>query len=168
MSGLRHRRATAAFLRPIAQRLRASRRAAQPGSGIDPPPVKPVPSHEAPTLTEPRQVSSPAALRPGANTAGTFDSEPELWTFVEVTAGEPAMLTAELALLRPPAPPAPPCPEIATAVEDDLAMPTPTPVADEFASPASTGVAEIAKQLATKNKLRIYMNSPLRCDDLTR
>src|SRR6516164_2189972 len=113
MSDCKHRRATAAFLRPMDQRVRLSRRAAHPGSGIEPPPVSPVPSHEAPTETLPRQVSKPAADRPGAKTAGTLLTEPELWMFCicVVCAGVPAILTTPC----PPAPPAPPCPDTATA-----------------------------------------------------
>jgi hypothetical protein len=72
ISGLRHNRATAAFFRPMDHRVLASSLVAQPGSGIVPPRLIPVPNHEPPPLTEPRHVSNPAAVNPGANAVGTF------------------------------------------------------------------------------------------------
>src|SRR3974390_3460535 len=72
MSLLRQSRATAAFFSPMLQRVRASRRVAQPGSGMVPPSDIPVPSQDPPPETLPRQVSMPAAVRPGAKTVGTL------------------------------------------------------------------------------------------------
>ena len=68
-------RATAAFFRPMLHSVRASSRAAQPGSGIVMPKLNPVPTNEPPPETAPRHVSSPAAAKPGAKTAGTFLTE---------------------------------------------------------------------------------------------
>src|SRR5215471_8252520 len=118
MSWLRHRRATAAFLRPIDHKVRASRRAAQPASGMLPPPVKPVPSHDAPTDTLPRHVSRPAAARPGAKTEGTVDTDVLPWVVSVCVAGAPAIVTVEVGLLvRVPVLPDPP--PTATAVDWD-------------------------------------------------
>src|SRR4029453_13148650 len=72
MSPLRQSRATAAFFRPMLHSVRASSRAAQPGSGIVAPNMNPVPTIEPPPETDPRHVSSPAAVKPGAITLGTF------------------------------------------------------------------------------------------------
>src|SRR6201996_8477614 len=72
MSPLRQSLATAAFFSPMLHRVRASSRAAQPGSGIVVPKLNPVPTNAPPPETDPRQVSSPAAARPGAATLGTL------------------------------------------------------------------------------------------------
>src|SRR5215831_13080319 len=84
---------------------------------------------EPPPETEPRQVSRPAAERPGANTAGTFFSL--MWALVAdvVAAGEVLVMARLLPLALERA--LPPWPEIATAPDCDalFAVPTPTPVA---------------------------------------
>ena len=64
----------AALRKPMDQSVRASSRAAQPGSGMVVPNVAPTPMTEAPAEIEPRQVSKPAAVNPGANTLGTLRS----------------------------------------------------------------------------------------------
>ena len=71
MSLLRQSRATAAFFSPMLHSVRASSRAAQPGSGIVVPKLNPVPTNAPPPETDPRHVSSPAAAKPGATTLGT-------------------------------------------------------------------------------------------------
>src|SRR6516225_11029662 len=72
MSGETQRRATAAFLSPIDQSVRASSLVVQLGSGTVPPNEIPVPSQDPPPETLPRQVSIPAAARPGAKVVGTL------------------------------------------------------------------------------------------------
>ena len=64
MSPLRQSRPTAAFFRPKLHSVRASSRAAQPGSGIVVPKLNPVPTNAPPPETDPRHVSSPAAAKP--------------------------------------------------------------------------------------------------------
>src|ERR1700742_1379128 len=108
---LRHSRATAAFFSPMLHNVRASSRAAQPGSGIVVPKVNPVPTTAPPPETEPRQVSSPAAARPGAPTLGTFLTG---WS-----AGTVLLLTIFAV---------PPCPETACAADADVDLEKPTPV----------------------------------------
>lgn len=82
---------------PKAHRVRASSLAEQDTSGVVPPNEIPVPSQLPPPETEPRQVSIPAAARPGANTVGTvvifWLAGTELMTLVVV------VLLGELALL---------------------------------------------------------------------
>src|SRR6516165_2539216 len=100
MSGETQRRATAAFLSPIDQSVRASSLVVQLGSGTVPPNEIPVPSQEPPPETEPRQVSIPAAARPGAKTVGTFVID-WLAGMLLVTMALLPVLTA-LALALPP------------------------------------------------------------------
>src|SRR6516164_5128262 len=129
MSGETQRRATAALLSPIDQRVRASSLVVQLGSGTVPPNEIPVPSQEPPPETLPRQVSIPAAARPGAKTVGTFVMD-WLAGMLLVTMALLPVLTA-LALALPPVALPPP---MARALDwlDDLAVleltPTPTAV----------------------------------------
>src|SRR5580698_934393 len=112
MSGLRQSRASAAFFSPKLHNVRASRRAAQPGSGIVVPKLNPVPTNAPPPETDPRHVSSPAAAKPGATTPGTL--------LTVCSAG-----TVLLVVIA-----ATPSPEIACEFDVDLARPTPVPVDD--------------------------------------
>src|SRR6516164_11776525 len=110
MSYVWHKRATAAFFKPNDHSVRASSLALQSLSGIEPPRVIPVPSQDPPPLTEPKQLSMPAAAKPGAKTDGTVDTE--LWpcvvTVCAVWDGAPAIETVPP---WPPTPtPTPPCP----------------------------------------------------------
>src|SRR6202035_3278269 len=100
MSLLRQSRASAAFFSPKLHKVRASSRAAQPGSGIVVPKLNPVPTSAPPPETDPRQGSSPGAAKPGATTPGTFLT---VWS-----AG--TLLLLGIAATPPPVPP---CPEIA-------------------------------------------------------
>src|SRR6516225_12059645 len=130
----------AAFLRPKAQSVLASNLAEQSLSGILPPSVTPVPSHEPPPLTEPRQLSIPAAAKPGANTEGTVDTLvfPCVVMVELVEVGVPPIVTVDegLALTVPvlPTPPptaVPPTPiavDFAADIDVDLAWPMPTAV----------------------------------------
>src|SRR6516164_1043803 len=97
-----------------------------------PPPVRPVPNHEAPTETLPRHVSRPAAARPGAKTEGTVETEVLPWVvMVElVVVGAPPIVTVEVGLLVsvPVLPTPPPTAVPPVAVDWDLATPTPVPV----------------------------------------
>jgi len=134
MSDIKHNRATAADFNPIAQSVRASKRAAQPGSGIVVPNVAPQPSAEPPPDIDPRHVSKPAAPSPGAKTDGTFltDCDPLVLMLLEVTVGCAALFKVRLdadedfppvALAFPP----PIATELLLLL--DLLVPTPTPVA---------------------------------------
>ena len=127
MSGETQRRATAAFLSPIDQSVRASSLVVQLGSGTVPPNEIPVPSQEPPPDTLPRQVSIPAAARPGAKTVGTFVMD-WLAGMLLVTM---ALLPVLTALALPPLAVAMP-PPMAVDWLDDLAVleltPTPTAV----------------------------------------
>src|ERR1700756_4283911 len=113
MSLLRQSRATAAFFSPRLHSVRASSRAAQPGSGIVVPKLNPVPTNAPPPETDPRHVSSPAAAKPGATTLGTF---------LTVCSAGTVLLVVIVAEGLPPTPtPVPPCPEIACDLDVDLA-----------------------------------------------
>jgi hypothetical protein len=100
--------------------------------------VAPHPRADPPPETDPRQVSNPAAVRPGANTFGTLviDSCAFVVTVAAVVAGEELLIVRldlalgfETALLVAFPPVAFP-PPIATApdVEVELDMPVPTPI----------------------------------------
>src|ERR1700739_3900951 len=117
MSLLRQGRATAAFFSPMLHSVRASSRAAQPGSGIVVPKLNPVPTNAPPPETDPRHVSSPAAAKPGATMPGTL--------LTVCSAG-----TLLLVVIAATPTPVPPCPEIACEFDVDLATPTPVPVDD--------------------------------------
>src|SRR6516165_9324983 len=137
MSGLRQSRITAAFFSPILHSVRASSRAAQPGSGIVVPKLAPHPNAAPPPETEPRQVSKPAEVKPGANSVGTFL---RVWFKVEVVlAGAPPLrTTTALALglafafevaFPPVAFPPPMAVALEAEVEFECETPTPIPVA---------------------------------------
>src|SRR3974390_2870160 len=130
MSLLRHSLATAAFLSPMLQRVRASRRVAQPGPGRVPPSEIPVPSQDPPPETLPRQVSIPAAVRPGAKTVGTLVMD---WLAGTLGFGRMAAREWPPWLVLVALPPVALPPPMATAVDwlDDLAalVATPTPTA---------------------------------------
>src|SRR6516164_6402875 len=131
MGRLRHNLATAAFLRPKAQRVRASNRVEQSPSGMEPPRVMPVPRKEPPPETEPRQDSMPAAASPGANTDGTVETE--LWPWVVmvcvVLAGTVEMMAAVGLLVMVAVPPVPPPIAVEELLEREAAMPMPMAVA---------------------------------------
>src|SRR5689334_7266000 len=79
--------------------------------------VSPSPGPEPPTLALPRQLSIPAAARPGAHTPGVFRPLPLMFTELD----EPAAAAAASALLLPLPLPLPlPAPE----------LPIPLPIPD--------------------------------------
>ena len=72
ISGRTQSRATLAPFRPMENSVLASRRAAAILVTVVEPPVMPKPTAETPPDAEPRQVSKPAAAKPGATMLGTF------------------------------------------------------------------------------------------------
>src|SRR5947209_19090644 len=111
MSPFRQSRATAAFFRPMLHKVRASSRAAQPGSGIVVPKLNPVPTNAPPPETDPRQVSSPAAAKPGPTMPRTF--------LTVSSAG-----TVLLVVISATPTPVLPCPELGSELEVEVARPT--------------------------------------------
>src|SRR3974390_1405708 len=154
MSGETQRRATAAFLSPIDQSVRASSLVVQLGSGTVPPNAIPVPSQDPPPETLPRQVSIPAAARPGAKTVGTFVMD---W-LAGMLVVNMALLPVLVALALPPLAVALP-PPMARAVDwlADLAVleltPTPTAVWALAPPAAINAMAVVASSLFMKSPM---------------